>query len=453
MAVARFFVVGFLLTSCGGETGDAPPTTVTASTEETSYSPETDGNTTADLAPILGNLAITSGSEVVASLPTYFGAHLEATGDTETARKQLGTLAITPASLALTSTAVSSNIVSGFFKLECHWADPNQVAGSFCPDNIKSRLKGLSSDQLYDTGFKLTDYTLIGVLVHATQFLEDFYKRSHPVGSDSFQEVQEISGYSYLSTTGQGKIADTSGNPDKYSLKLPHFFNRLETRQDQGRTVQTLFRDPNGEDTRLGKVIYEKHGEFTGGGASSVTHSLTETYMVYSDDKSKARILANNHVGLADDPDDFDFSRRTVLMQNFESNRFIAKFASGSKDPNRHTQLVAVGTGGMNMQTGELISSYYAVAAQQGSQPEYKRCVHNLTQSEADDSLCATELKLWDGNFDVANYLGLQPQEASDLTEFVGFLNNGSYITKEQVPAEAGDTAQHMPDTIRVVTP
>lgn len=245
--------------------------------------------------------------------------------------------------------------------------------------------------------------------------------------------------YTFVSTKGANGTAVTTGNSEKYVIKMPNVYNYYYEVNNQQVTEYRLFHFSSDNQKFADFNMYKDTDQ----------GSVQQAYLTLSE-SGAGKIMAVNTTSVSTIPDRKAISRgRSILVTNFANKKFLLKQRSNAG------LIVAAGVGGRDPKTGELYEGFYytkatkQVESDPSSDVTFQGCIDNKTQKMVADTNCVEEKKLWNTGFDASVYLGLSSAESSDLSGFVSYFADASSLTDEQV-ALTLDDIKNFPDRIEI---
>ncbi len=308
---------------------------------------------------------------------------------------------------ALKATLNSGNISSystlaTFFKLECFFPDGE----NFCPAGTDTS-GGMASP------YKLTSYTLIGSITHADMYSGGMRTQCNGTGA--------------VITPASFTAAQSGGAPDLFLLD---YYNLLTCVEDlsgssytgTGTSYQAYSVDPG--QTYQATLTTRYRNPFNG----VYNPGQNDVFQVYVGVNNGTPVfLAYNYAG-AD-----TVLQRTVLLVNLTDHKFAVKHY---QTPTNY--LVAVGTGGVNRQTGTLNPGYYYARFTNDFGNEDDGCVDNATGNfQTDYTACDTASvpRSWATSDSVADYLGMTTEQKTHLSAFLNRFSDDTPLTAGDSPS------------------
>ncbi len=298
----------------------------------------------------------------------------------------------------------SYNTLATFYKLECFMPDGD----NFCPAGTDTS-GGMSSP------YKLTSYTLIGSIYHADMYSGGMktqcYGTAASINSGSFTAAQSggtpdmfLLDYYGLLTC----VEDLSGN-SYTGTGTSHQAYSVDPGQTYQATLTTRYRNP-----------------FEGVSIPG----QNDVFQVYVGVNNGTPVfLAYNYAG-AD-----TMLQRTVLLVDLTNHKFAVKHYQSSTN-----FLVAVGAGGIDLQTGTFNPGYYYTRFTNDFGNEDDGCVDNATGNfEADNTACdaASVPRNWVTSDSVADYLGMNTEQRTHLAAFLSKFTDDAPLTAIDSPSSS----------------
>lgn len=302
------------------------------------------------------------------------------------------------------------------FKLECYM----DGTFDFCPAGIDPVTGGDNNP------YKLTSFTLMGSIAHAEMYSGGLKAACSGTGG-------EVSAANF-------KAAQSGGDPVKFILDYYDLLSCISEKDQESTMYHTYSVDPEGTyqatlTTRY-RVPYNDD-------ADPGQNDIFQVYTSLEDDK--ATFLAYNYAG-AD-----TMLQRTVLLVNVKEHKFAIKHIEPKTDGN-HDNVVAIGVGGIDIESGEFNPGYFYTKFSLGNGSFDDGCVNNATGSfEADMSKCTADSvpAAWLSSDEVAVYLGMSADEKSRLASFLAIFNSDAFLTAADAPANTtSDVEQNLPEKI-----
>lgn len=321
------------------------------------------------------------------------------------------------ASKSVTSGTIADySILKSFFKFECYMPGSES---NFCPAGVDYTTGGDSNP------YKLTSYTLLGSIYHA-----DMY-------SGGLQETCETPA---TISAGSFVAAESGGDPAKYLLDYYSLLTCLKDNSAQetnGTSYQTYSTDANGA---YQATLTTRYRVPYNGVSDPGQNDIFQVYVGLTN--GEPTLLAFNYAG-AD-----TMYQRTILILNPSAHKFVVKHYEATEK-----KLVAIGVGGVDMDTGTMNSGYYYTKFTTDSGAEESGCVDNATGTfQSDNSACTTaSIPVdWTSSDSVATYLELSADDKSRLAAFLTALNTSALPSADDSPANSTtDVEQNMPKTIQ----
>lgn len=389
ISIITLFTYLFISTSCSSDDDDDDDTTTTTTSDS-------------------GTSTITTGS-----LTLSF---------TKKAANSLPQIKSTGSSLHLVATGnISTTTMANFFKQECYMpSDDGSSYTGFCPNDTKSELdtalqgSGIGDGTTIFNKYKLTSTTLIGLIYHA-QLYSQGPGLSNTCSTYSASDLATANSPTYTGTN----------DPDKFIIDYNSMLSCVKTNESNGETTYSTFGYNGNEDYPAIANLTARYGL----AYNNVADKQTDIFQIYlgldkstvNNDTPTPTFLAFNFVSAG--------GLRAIILANLVDNLFAVRYATATQ------QIIAVGKGGVNEETGAAISGYY-IAKDITASNTY--CVNNAT-GEYDDTTyanCTTTIDFWDSMSadNVATYLKMNDVDKEKASGFLAFFTNTDTLNAALIP-------------------
>jgi hypothetical protein len=323
---------------------------------------------------------ISCGKKKSESSNTPSGASLTLAFASATANSVPQIAPITSSLVGLTTNDINSNTtLKNYFKQECYM--PNDAGTSyegFCPADVKAKLDaaignaGIGNNTSLFNQYKLTSTSLIGQIYHA-QMYANVGALSNDCATTSASSLATANSPAFENSSISG------GTPNKFVISYPtgsKLFSCVKQNTWDGNTTYSAY----GFENNALNALTARYGLPYSGTADQQT-DIIQVYLAFDSTTLSATtptptFLAYNAAAAS--------GSRAVALVNLANHKFAAKYRWG------YTQIIAVGTAGVDATTGTRVAGYYiAKVVNSPTSTENKTfCVNNSdnTYTEITDS-------------------------------------------------------------------
>jgi hypothetical protein len=355
------------------------------------------------------------------------------------AANSLPQIKVADSSLKLMATGnINTTGLASFFKQECFMpgSDGSSYSG-FCPEDVREEIdaaiasgEGIGEGTTVFSKYKLTSLTLIGLIYHA-----QLYSQGPGLSNDcESYEANDLATANAPSYSG-------GSDPDKFIIDYGTMLHCVKKQPEtEGATYSTFGYNDDADNPAIANLTTRYGLPYNG-----ESDRQTDIFQVYlgidKDTTAEAEptptFLAFNFVSAG--------GLRSIILSNLVNHRFAVRYASASQ------QIVAVGTGGVDEDTGEAITGYY-MAKDITSDATY--CVNNATGDYDDTSYtdCQTDIDFWDtiSASEVSDFLGINSEDAANAANFLSFFADTEALGAAAIPSDdyAADKADNFPSAV-----